>query len=266
VSARRTARIATLAIVLGGAGLAAGGQGRLGPSTAQKTRVDSLVHRTAAPFAPGERLDYSVSFGPLHVGSGSMELTADDTLRGEPTYHAIFRIGGGPFFFRVNDRIESWFTVDSLASLKFAQSLHEGRYHAERVFDIYPEQRMYVREGDSAHASVAEPLDDASFLYFVRTIPLQLGTDYQFQRYFQLEGNPVILHVERRERITVPAGTFDAIVVRPEITTAGIFSKNGHAEVWLRADGGHEVLQMKSHLAFGSITLYLTREVTGVHD
>lgn len=240
--------------------LSAHGQ-ELGAQTnpARAEQSDSVA-RKEAPFAPGERLEYAISFGPIHVGSGSMQLDVGDTIRGRPTYHAVFRIDGGTFFYRVADRIESWFTVDSFASLKFTQHLHEGRYHAERVFDIYPAQRVYVPAGDTAMRSVAEPLDDASFLYFVRTLPLTLGATYRFDRYFQVEGNPVVIRVLRRERVTVPAGTFDAIVVQPQITTSGIFSKNGRAEVWLRADGGHEVLQMKSHLAFGSINLYLTRE------
>jgi len=112
--------------------------------------------------------------------------------------------------------------------------------------------------GDTTYATVAEPLDDASFLYFVRTLTLQVGAQYTFDRYFQLAGNPIVLNVLREERITVPAGTFDAIVVQPIIATRGIFSEHGRAEVWLRADGGHEVLQMKSHVAFGSLSLYLT--------
>jgi hypothetical protein len=224
---------------------------------------DSLARRESLPFTPGEHLEYTISFGPIHVGSGSMQLTRGDTLRGQPTYHAVFRISGGTLFFRVADRIESWFTVDSLTSLKFTQSLHEGRYHAERNFDIYPSRHVYVPVGDTARPSVADPLDDASFLYFVRTLPLVLGATYRFDRYFQVDGNPVVIRVLRQERITVPAGTFDAIVVQPQITTGGIFSKNGRAEVWLRADGAHEVLQMKSHLAFGSINLYLTRESAG---
>jgi hypothetical protein len=253
--------VAMLASALGAT--TSGHRGRPDTAAQGTGRRDSLVRTAVMPFAPGERLEYAVSFGPLHVGSGSMELTTGDTVRGRPTYHAVFHLGGGALFFKVDDRIESWFTVDSFASLKFKQNLHEGGYRADRVFDIYPNQRIYIREGDSARASVAEPLDDASFLYFVRTLTLDLGASYQFDRYFQREGNPVILRVVRRERITVPAGKFDAIVVQPEITTGGIFSKNGHAELWLRADGGHEVLQMKSHLAFGSINLYLTRELPG---
>jgi len=51
------------------------------------------------------------------------------------------------------------------------------------------------------------------------------------------------------------------------INSPGIFSENGRAEVWVRADGTHEILQMKSRLAFGSINLYLTQTSTrlGAH-
>jgi hypothetical protein len=147
--------------------------------------------------------------------------------------------------------------------LRFTQNIHEGRYHAQRDFELYPQRGFYIRSNDTVR-TVAEPLDDASFLYFVRTISLGVGDRYEFARYFQPDGNPIVLRVLRRERVFVPAGTFDAFVVQPQIATRGIFSERGHAEVWLRADGAHEVLQMKSHLAFGSINLYLTHIVSGV--
>ena len=222
------------------------------------TRGDSLTPRRPMPFAPGEKLEYRVSYGPFHVGHGSMELEAPDTVRGVPTYHAVFRVAGGTFFFRVDDRMESWFHTTTLTSLRFTQNLHEGHYHAQRDFEMFPAERRYERVGDTSHATVAAPLDDISFLYFVRTLALRVGAEYRFDRYFQLEGNPIILRVLRQEQITVPAGTFSAIVVQPLITTGGIFSQKGHAEVWLRADGGHEVLQMNAHVVFGSISLVLT--------
>jgi len=137
-------------------------------------------------------------------------------------------------------------------------------YDAQRDFEMYPAEQRYERVGDTSYATVAAPLDDASFLYFVRTLSLRVGEEYRFDRYFQLAGNPIILRVLRTERITVPAGTFDAIVVQPLITTRGIFSQKGRAQVWLRADGSHEVLQMNSHLVFGSLTLVLTGETKAV--
>jgi len=85
-----------------------------------------------------------------------------------------------------------------------------------------------------------------------------VGETYDFSRYFIPDRNPVTIRVLRRERITVPAGTFNAIVVQPVIKTKGIFSQDGHAEVWLSDDSARMVLQLKSRLAFGSLNLYLT--------
>src|SRR4029079_4621533 len=64
--------------------------------------------------------------------------------------------------------------------------------------------------------------------------------------------------VLRRERIKVPAGEFDALVLQPIIKTKGIFSEGGRAEVWLSDDSNRIMLQMKSKLPFGSLNLYLT--------
>jgi hypothetical protein len=218
------------------------------------------LERTA--FAGGERLEYDVSFGRLHVGHGMMLLTGTDTVRGRTTWRAVFTISGGTFFFRVRDSTVSWFDTATLSSLRFVQHIREGRYHADRNFEIYPERGTYTRldePADPEAKSVHEPLDDASFLYFLRTFPLEVGHSYQFDRYFQPEGNPIIIRVLRRERVTVPAGTFNAIVVQPEFKTPGIFSQKGHAEVWLADDRTHMMLMLKSGLSFGSLNLYLTR-------
>jgi hypothetical protein len=105
---------------------------------------------------------------------------------------------------------------------------------------------------------VRNPLDDGSFIYFLRTIPLTVCETYTFERYFLPDRNPVTIRVLRRERIRVPAGEFNALVIQPVIKSKGIFSENGHAEVWLSDDDARIMLQMKSALSFGSLNLYLT--------
>jgi hypothetical protein len=188
-----------------------------------------------------------------------MEVIAIEHLRGRDAYHTRFLLRGGTLFYRVDDRYESWFDARTLASLRYAQQIDQGSYERERLYEIFPERRTYTEAGTSEHKpSVAEPLDDGSFLYFLRTIPLEVGKTYEFNRYFRPDRNPVRVTVLRRERVTVPAGAFDAIVVRPTIKTTGIFSEGGRAEVWFAADSSRRMLQMKSRLSFGSLNLYLT--------
>jgi hypothetical protein len=212
------------------------------------------------PWGIGERLEYSVSFGKLKVGNASMEVRDVQSVRGRDAWHTVFEVHGGlRFVYHVDDTFESWIDKRTGNSLRFRKDQNEGHRDLERIYEIYPERGVYTETpSDSAMDSVKNPLDDGSFLYFIRTIPLVVGQTYSFDRYFKPDRNPVRIKVMRKERISVPAGEFDAIVVQPIINTPGIFSENGRAEVWLSDDKNRIMLQMKSGLSFGSINLYLT--------
>jgi hypothetical protein len=229
-------------------------------SSAQTTVAASSVKRAAVPFATGERMEYEVRFGALRVGNAHMEVVGLDNVRGRPAWHTAFWVQGGNFLYRVNDVYESWMDAETLSSLRFVQELEEGGKDTERRFEIYPDRAIFVQTSKKPakeEKSVSQPLDDGSFLYFLRTIPLEVGKTYDFDRYFRPDRNPVRIRVLRKEKVKVPAGTFDAIVVQPVIKTKGIFSENGHAEVWLSDDERHIMLQLKSQLKFGSLNLYL---------
>jgi hypothetical protein len=189
-----------------------------------------------------------------------MEVVGIQPLRGREAYHTRFLLRGGTAFFRVNDRYESWFDARTMESLRYAQQIDQGSYERERLFEIFPERQTFTESGKPGEQrSVADPLDDGSFLYFLRTIPLEVGETYEFNRYFRPDRNPVRVTVLRRERVRVPAGTFEAVVVRPTIKTTGIFSEGGQAEVWFADDSTRRMVQMRSRLSFGSLSLQLRR-------
>jgi len=214
------------------------------------------------PFQVGERLTYDVKFGSLKVGGGLMEVRDIAEVRGRPAWHTTFTITGGIPFYRVNDRYESWFDVTTFNSLRYHQDVDEGSYERKRRYEIFPERGMFKENERAEEPTVSNPLDDGSFMYFVRTLDLEVGKTYEFSRYFKAQGNPVRIKVVRRETITVPAGTFKTVVLQPTFQTKGIFSQNGQAEVWLSDDERRIMVQMKSKLSFGSLNLYL-RESTG---
>ena len=229
-------------------------------TTQAQTAAGTTTTADSRPFVPGERLSYDVYFGAIKVGTGSMEVRGIDTVRGRSAYHTTFRLNGGIPFYKVDDTFESWFATDDLASLRFNQDQNEGTKERQHRYEIYPERRTYddLSDQDPEQASVADPLDDGSFVYFVRTVPFEVGKTYEFQRYFKPDRNPVTIRVLRRERVKVPAGTFDAIVIQPVIKTKGVFSESGHAELWISDDDRRVIVQMKSQLSFGSLDLYLT--------
>ena len=211
------------------------------------------------PFGVGERLEYDLKFGKLKVGVASMEVANVEELRGHDVWHTVYQAHGGVrFLYSVDDVFESWIDRRTFNSLRFKKDQNEGRRDVQHTYEIYPDRAEYIMGTDSARASVHSPLDDGSFLYFVRTIPLVVGETYTFERYFIPDRNPVTIKVVRRDTIDVPAGRFPAIVIQPIIKTPGIFSEKGHAEIWLSDDKNRIMLQFKSSLSFGSINLYLT--------
>ena len=223
-----------------------------------------LQPRMAVPFDTGEKLTFDVRFGAIKVGTGRMEVVGMQDVRGREAWHTRFTVKGGIPFYKVNDRMESWIDTRTFESLQFLQDLQEGRRDKERFYEIYPDLATYSEKGEVEHApSVADPLDDAAFLYFVRTIPLEVGQTYEFNRYFRPDRNPVQIRVLRKETIKVPAGSYQTIVIQPIIKSKGIFSEKGHAEMWLTDDSRRLLVQMKSDLSIGSLNLYLRGYVPG---
>jgi len=229
------------------------------PTSAQgRSPYPSLVPGMApVPFTVGERLDYDVKFSWKSVGRGTMEVREISEVRGRPTWHTVFTIKGGIPFFRVDDSMESWFDVFTLSSRRFHQRINEGGYKRTRLYELFPERSVFRENDGPEEASVPDPLDDGSFLYFVRTIPLEVGRTYDVPRYFNPKANPVRIRVLRRDTIRVPAGEFATVVLQPTFQSRGIFSEDGRAEVWISDDDYRFMVQMKSSLKIGSINLYL---------
>jgi hypothetical protein len=209
------------------------------------------------PFSIGERLTYAVRVGPIGRGTAVAEIRKLDTLRGRQVYHSVFSMSGSLLFFRVNDIYESWFDPKTLVSLRYHQKIDQGAYERDRTYEIFPERGVYAENGKPETRTVERPLDDGAFIYFMRTMPMEVGKTYTLNRYFKPDRNPVRVTVVRRERIRVPAGEFDAFVLQPKIKAKGIFAENANAEVWIQDDAARMMLQMRTHLPFGTATFQL---------
>src|SRR5207248_2648210 len=142
-------------------------------------------------------------------------------------------------------------------SRRFLNQTEEKGKAWERKFEIYPDSGMYREAGrDSAAPTVAEPLDDAAFLYWIRTVPLEIGKRYEYRRYFRPERNPVIVEVLKRDRVSVAGKKWNAIVIRPRIPNGGgIFAEKADARMWLSDEQPRIMLALQSNFSFGQVTL-----------
>ena len=221
-------------------------------------RQSQSTQPTTVPFGVGERFTYELKLGPFKAGRGSMEIMGIDTVRGRDAWHAVFRVRGSVLGYKADNTMESWIDTATMASLRFTQDFEQTGSDRQRHYEIYPDRGVY-QEGDKPEQpSVPDPLDDASFIYFIRTVPLEIGRTYTFERYFRPDRNPVRIKVLRREEKKVPAGKYQTIVVQPIIKSKGIFSENSKAEIWLSEDANRIMVALKADLPVGSLNLYLT--------
>jgi hypothetical protein len=214
---------------------------------------------SAVPFPVGERLVYAARMGVFSVGQASMEVAGLDTVRGAESVHLRFHIEGGALWYHLNQTLESWVGRADFRSRRFVNQTEEKGKSWGHDFAIFPDSGFYREAGhDTSRATVPDPLDDAAFLYWIRTVPLEIGRTYEYQRYFRPERNPVIVQVLGRDRVNVAGRKWNAIVLSPKIPNGGgIFAERAEARMWLSDDRDRIMLGLQSKFSFGMVTLKL---------
>jgi hypothetical protein len=222
--------------------------------------VSSAV--TLAPFGPGERLVFSVKYGPITAGTGILAVEDTLTHRNRLCYHLVSEaLSSEAFsvFFKVVDRVESYLDASKLHSLRFEKHLSEGDFSAEQVVDFDQEAHVATYDADTAKVYDIPPdaLDALAALYYVRTLPLTVGYSVFVESHADRKNYPLEVRVLRRETVTVPAGTFDCLVTEPILRATGIFKHKGTLTVYLTNDSAKMPVLMKTKVAIGSISAAL---------
>jgi len=215
------------------------------------------------PFGVGERFVFEIKYGFISAGSAVMGIPTIADERGYPCYHVVSLAQSNAFFsvfFTVKDVAESFLDVRALVPLRFEKRLREGDYRShdiilfdhERHLAVYPERDGRV---------VPLPLgaqDILSSLYYVRMMELKVGESVYIENHADSKNYPLEIRVLGKERVEVPAGTFDCIVVEPVMRTEGLFSHKGRLTVWLTDDEYRIPVLMKSKVIIGSVAALLT--------
>lgn len=214
-----------------------------------------------APFGPGEHLVYRVKVGVLNAGYGFMTVLGTEDIRDNPSYRVEMGIQGGIGPLKVNDVYRSWFDVSTFQSWRYVRDIHEISYKSYRHYEMYPERRVWEREDieESGPLLSSLPMDEIAFIYFIRSLPLEVGKSYTFNRYFKEDGNPVVIKVLRKDQREVNGVLYNTIVVKPLIQSSGLFSEGGDAELHVTDDERRILVYMKSEIPKfpGSLTLHL---------
>jgi hypothetical protein len=220
------------------------------PAAGQSTALRS------APFSAGESMQYTVGYGLLPAGTLEIGIENLDTLAGRPAYHIVFRAESNQaisYVYDINSVEESWFDAREFYSLRYRRESTENEKTRTKEY-VFDQQRQ-VRIEPDGDVSPASPraVDQVAMFYYVRLLPLEPGSKFVLRNQANPDDNPLTIHVLKRERVKVPAGTYDTYVLDLDVKTdSGLFKEGGENRIWVTADPQHVPVKISSKIGPGS--------------
>ncbi|MBN1893829.1 DUF3108 domain-containing protein [bacterium] len=227
------------------------------PDSARPFEYRQMENRA---FHVGEHLEFEIAFGIIKAGTATMSIPSMETVRGRPCYRILTTAQSNSFFsrlYKVRDWVESILDARGLFSWKFRKHLREGRYKADRSAEFDPVRGRVITPKDTL-PSPPYVLDVLASFYYARTRPLETGSSFDMDSFSDNKIYPLRVLVHGRERIKVPAGQFDCVVVEPVLRGEGLFKQKGKLTIWVTDDERRMPVLMKSKILVGSIDARLT--------
>jgi hypothetical protein len=210
------------------------------------------------PFSVGERLVYEGRVRGIG-GRGTMWVAGPVDVRGVSTYelHFDFTARVGPL--TVSQKSTSWLDPERMAAMRFEKRERHLLVRREESVDLFPDERRWrTSAGETGSSPSSAPLDELSFIYFVRTLSLAPESTLRLERHFDLDRSPTIVRVLGRERVSTPAGSFNTVVVEMRVRDPQHYKGEGTIRFSISEDGCRLPVRIESNIPdAGNVVLTL---------
>jgi hypothetical protein len=202
------------------------------PTTAH-AQTSSADTATALAFGPGEELTYQVAYGVVPAGSWWLRVEELGEFEGRPAYRFVSKVEsnkGISVIYQLDSTEEAWFDATELYSLKYTRQSIENDKPRDRDYRFDQQQNLRITAtGDT------DP-----------------------------EDNPLGIQVLKKERVKVPAGTFETYLLKLDFkTNHGMFKKGGENLIWVTADDRHMPVKLSSKMGLGKFRAELVEFSAG---
>ena len=249
----------------------------------QSTAQAQSAHATAAPAGMQASVAAVAHIQPLRTGydfprqtlryeaeyrfwtAGVATLHVERSGNQEHVTGAADSTGVVALLFRVQDRFNSYFDAQSLCSNKLVKHTEEGSHWRDTIITFdYQRHKSILEEknlktGQTKHNENDIPgcvTDIVSGVLYVSSLPLQPDATYSFPLNDGGKTVTIQAHVEGREQVKTPAGTFQTIRVGPEGDYSALKNR-GRVLIWYTDDARHLPVQIQARLFWGTLTVYL---------
>ncbi len=202
------------------------------------------------PFGAGERLTFRIratKFGT--IGHAEMAVKGGASIRGVETMLVSMDTHMGVLFMQGSDANRSWIDPSRMTSLRFEKHQRRPFSSTDDSVDIYPDLHYWSGSGthaDSGSTTGAAPLDELSFLYFLRTVTLVPDSIYSFDRHYDKRRVPSTVRFVKREVVRTPAGDFNTVELEVNVKDGVDWKDEWTVRYWISEDRCRLPVRMES--------------------
>lgn len=246
------------------------------PAARSVTLLDGVPTQPSnIPFRDGESLTFSATWTGISVGDATMTVDTSGTFEGKPAIHLKAKASSSrafSLFFSIRDAGESWVDPEGLYSLGFVSDQKEGSIedYQKWVMDyeegVATRHRARRKDGGAVKNSTKDytlsktHVQDAfSMIYYFRAFPIQKGSKLESDVFVSKKVWNLTVEVVGEEKVKVPAGTFDCLKVKPEVSLDGEKQNRGQMTIWVTNDERKLPVKIQSDLPLGKVNAVLTK-------
>jgi hypothetical protein len=220
-------------------------------------------------FKPGERFRFRVYYdsfltGKVTAGVATLEVKPDlAEMNGRYCYHIVGEgksKGAFNWFFKVDDRFESYIDTGYLVPWFFVRHTREGdyRYEDEVRFNHFSGSASSTRKNKKIPPGIQDILSSYFFLRNADISNLKPGNYIAI--HFFLDDSVYVSRIlyDGKEIVETDLGAFRCLRFKPMVATGNVFSQPYPMEIWVTDDLNHIPILAKSAVIVGSVKMELT--------
>jgi hypothetical protein len=224
----------------------------------------SAYAQKTTSFGIGEWFQFRIHYGIVNAGYATLEVK-EATLNSEKLFHLIgkgYTTGLSRFFFKVDDRYESYIDKESFVPNQFLRKINEGGYTKNQEgFFIWSTNKILIKDykhnTEKTFSIPKNTQDILSAFYYLRNFPnidkIKPGESVAIDLFFDDETTKFKLKFIGRDDIKTKFGTISTMIFRPLVQSGRVFKEQESVTVWISDDENKIPIRIQASLAVGSI-------------
>jgi hypothetical protein len=210
-------------------------------------------------FAVGERLVFVVSTTQSSkIGDAVMSLSGPIDVHGTSVVVSSFETHIRVAMKKASNESKSWFDARDMTSLRFAKHEHRPFSSQNDSVEIFPDRHRWdAANGVTGPVASDHPLDELSFIYFLRTVVFEPDSTYSFARHYDVRRSPTTVRVVKHETLQTHAGTFETTELEMHVKDGAEYKGGGVLHIWISDDACRLPVRIESAMPMLGICILL---------